>query len=113
MKKVGLLFLALASCCAGAFAGDAFYIIKDGKFQNGVQFSPYEDAEKTDTEITEGDGFATITHKGDYTKALEARLVVPDGLSLSTKSIIVEYQVDALDIYNDDNESTSKKLLAQ
>lgn len=107
MKKVGLLFLALASCCAGAFAGDAFYIIKDGKFQNGVQFSPYEDAEKTDTEIAEGDGFATITHKGDYSKALEARLSVPDGLSLSTKSIIVEYEVDALDIYNDDNESTA------
>lgn len=103
MKKVGLLFFALASCCAGAFAGDAFYIIKDGKFQNGVQFSPYEDAEKTDTEIAEGDGFATITHKGDYTKALEVRIAVPEGLKIGGKNMVIEYMVDAMDIYNNEN----------
>ena len=99
MKKVGLLFFALASCCAGAFAGDAYYLIKDGKFQNGVQFSSFEDDKKVDNEITEGDGFATITHRA----GLDTRLVGMSGLTIGTKSLVLEYQIDEADVFNTEN----------
>ncbi len=103
MKKVGLLFFALAACCASAFAGDAFYIIKDGKFQNGASFNPFEDEEKGDNVIEEGNGYATIKHSGSWEKSLETRISVPAGLYIGKKNLIIEYMVDALDIFNDEN----------
>ena len=107
MKKVGLLFFALASCCASAFAGDAYYLIKDGKFQNGVKFEPFEDAKKADNEIAEGDGYATITHRG----GLETRLTGMEGLYIGTKSLVIEYQVDAADIFITENmDKTCEKV---
>lgn len=107
MKKVGLLFFALASCCAGAFAGDAYYLIKDGKFQNGVTFTPFEDEKKADNEIAEGDGYATITHRG----GLDTRLTGMQGLFIGTKSLVIEYQVDAADIFATENmDKTCEKV---
>lgn len=103
MKKVGLLFFALASCCAGAFAGDAYYLIKDGKFQNGVKYTPFENPKFTDTPLEEGDQYVTITHKGSHDVAFEVRLTGMEGLRIGTKSLVVEYEVDAADIYSVDN----------
>ena len=102
MRKVGLLFFALASCCASAFAGDAYYLIKDGKFQNGVTFAPFEDDEKTDNVIEEGDGYATIKHLGGFEKTLETRLSGMD-FNIGGKTMVIEYMVDGMDIYNDEN----------
>lgn len=113
MKKVGLLFFALASCCAGAFAGDAYYLIKDGKFQNGVTFSPFEDEEKGDNVIEEGNGYATIKHNGSWEKSLETRLIGMEGLHIGKKNLVIEYMVDALDIFNDENGETGGNTCEQ
>ncbi len=110
MKKVGLLFFALASCCASAFAGDAYYLIKDGKLQNGVIYNPFESEEKADTKLVEGDGYATITHIGGYSSAMEVRLTGMEGLHIATKSLIIEYMVDEKDIRHNLSEKTPEKM---
>lgn len=110
MKKVGLLFFALASCCAGAFAGDAYYLIKDGKLQNGVELDSYNNDTKADGNLTEGSEYATIVHNGNYEMAFETRLAVPEGLRLKTKSIILEYMSDPLDIRTPENSGSDEKV---
>ncbi len=110
MKKVGLLFFALATCCASAFAGDAFYLIKDGKLQNGVKFDPFESEDKTNNELVEGDGYATIKHNGGFSSALDTRLTGMDGLHVATKSLIIEYMVDEKDIRHNVSETTPEKM---
>ncbi|MBR4714448.1 MAG: T9SS type A sorting domain-containing protein [Paludibacteraceae bacterium] len=88
MKKVGLLFLALASCCAGAFAGDAYYLIKDGKLQNGASYEAGEGG----AELTEGNEYATIKHNDRYKNVM---LTGMEGLHVGTKNLIMEYTVDS------------------
>ncbi len=101
MKKVGLLLFALASCYAGAFAGDAYYLIKDGKLQNGVQYTPFESESEENNELKEGDGYMYITHHGDYTGYLETRLTGMQGLTVGTKRLVIDYMVDEKDIRNE------------
>ncbi len=94
MKKVSLLFLS-ASLCASAFAGDV-YLIKDGKLQAGVSYEQWEDAEGIPCgKLTEGDGFATLNHEGQY---YDASLVIDQSVlkfNLKGKNLVVEYQLPA------------------
>lgn len=94
MKKVSLLFLS-ASLCASAFAGDV-YLIKDGKLQAGVSYEQWEDAEGIPCgKLTEGDGFATLNHEGQY---YDASLVIDQSVlkfNLMGKNLVVEYQLPA------------------
>ncbi len=94
MKKVSLLLLS-ASLCASAFAGDV-YLIKDGKLQAGVSYEQWEDAEGIPCgKLTEGEGFATLNHEGQY---YDASLVIDQSVlnfNLMGKNLVVEYQLPA------------------
>lgn len=94
MKKVSLLLLS-ASLSASAFAGDV-YLIKDGKLQAGVSYEQWTDAEGVPCgTLTEGDGFATLDHQGQY---YDASLVIDQSVlkfNLMGKNLVVEYQLPA------------------
>lgn len=94
MRIAGLLIFAI-TCCANAFASDAYYLIKDGRLQNGAVYEPTEN----DPEFNEGDGYATLKHNVPHAAV---KLTGMKGLHIGTKNLILEYAVDPRNLYGEE-----------
>ena len=95
MKKTSLLLLLAIVCYISGFANDRYYLIKDGRLQNGATIEPSEISQ----EFAEGDGYATVKHTILFSTA---KLTGMQGLHVGTKNLIIEYAVDPINLYGEE-----------
>ncbi|MCR5568284.1 MAG: T9SS type A sorting domain-containing protein [Paludibacteraceae bacterium] len=98
MKKLLLSFALLAGLAVTASA-DEFYVIKDGKFVDGVEVLEYEDPadgpKVEETTAPDASAAVSVTHQKYCT---EARFYVANGIDLSrTWELEIEYYYEAVD----------------
>jgi len=98
MKKLLLSFALLAGLTATASA-DEFYVIKDGRFVDGVEVLEYDDPEDgpkvEETTAPDASAAVSVTHQKYCT---EARFYVANGIDLNrTWELEIEYYYEAVD----------------